>query len=152
MPKDIQLARRIRGEHMSVKSTQKKASKQPAEHPKYAEMIIQALHALKDRNGSSRQAVDKYVKNHFKVGDKASHFIKMALKRGVENGQFINTKGSGASGSFKVNKVKKSKGSQRPGEEDQNRRSSQQTKNKEGRRERKKDRPQTNRENQEIAG
>ncbi|CAH3186317.1 unnamed protein product [Porites lobata] len=81
MPKDIQLARRIRGEHMSVKSTQKKASKQPAEHPKYAEMIIQALHALKDRNGSSRQAVDKYVKNHFKVGDKASHFIKMALKK-----------------------------------------------------------------------
>lgn len=137
---------------MSAKSTQKKASKQPAEHPKYAEMIIQALHALKDRNGSSRQALDKYVKNHFKVGDKASHFIKMALKRGVENGQFINTKGSGASGSFKVNKkCTESKGSQRPGEEDQNRRSSQQTKNKEGRRERK-DRPQTSRENQEIAG
>lgn len=100
---------------MSVKSTQKKASKQPAEHPKYAEMIIQALHALKDRNGSSRQAVDKYVKNHFKVGDKASHFIKMALKRGVENGQFINTKGSGASGSFKVNKeVKKAKTAKDP--------------------------------------
>ena len=100
---------------MSVKSTQKKASKQPAEHPKYAEMIIQALQALKDRNGSSRQAVDKYVKNHFKVGDKASHFIKMALKRGVENGQFINTKGSGASGSFKVNKeVKKAKAAKDP--------------------------------------
>ena len=100
---------------MSAKSTQKKASKQPAEHPKYAEMIIQALHALKDRNGSSRQALDKYVKNHFKVGDKASHFIKMALKRGVESGQFINTKGSGASGSFKVNKeVQKAKAAKDP--------------------------------------
>ena len=30
---------------------------------KNLEMIIQALHALKDRNGSSRQALDKYVKN-----------------------------------------------------------------------------------------
>ena len=49
---------------MSVHSTQTKASKQPAEHPNYAEMIIQSLQALKDRNGSSRQAVDKYVKNH----------------------------------------------------------------------------------------
>ena len=42
-------------------------------------------------------------------------FIKMALKRGVESGQFINTKGSGASGSFKVNKeVQKAKAAKDP--------------------------------------
>ena len=49
------------------------------------------------------------------MGDKASHFIKMALKRGVETGQFINIKGSGASGSFKVNEeVQKAKAAKDP--------------------------------------
>ena len=94
---------------MSDNSTQKRATKQPADHPKYAEMITAAIVALKERNGSSRQAIEKYVKANCKVGDKASMSIKAALKRGASNGHFIHTTGVRALGSFNVNEEKTEK-------------------------------------------
>ena len=95
---------------MPDNSTQKKqAAKRPADHPKYADMIRAAIVALKERNGSSRQAIEKYIKANYKVGDKASQSIKAALKRGASTGYFIHTSGVGASGSFKVNKEEKQK-------------------------------------------
>ena len=84
-----------------------KMTKTPAEHPKYEEMIKAAIRTLKDRNGSSRQAIEKYVKANYKVGDTASHHIKTALKKGTANGTFVHTKGVGASGSFKLPKEQK---------------------------------------------
>ena len=36
-----------------------KKSKAPANHPKYVDMAISAIKALKERNGSSRQALHK---------------------------------------------------------------------------------------------
>ena len=94
---------------MSDNSTQKRAAKQPVDYPKYAEMITAAIVALKERNGSSRQAIKKYVKANCKVEDKASMSIKAALKRGTSNGHFIHTTGVGASGSFNVNEEKTEK-------------------------------------------
>ena len=79
------------------------AKKKPAEHPPYADMIKAALLALKERNGSSRQAIEKYIKANYKVGEVSSH-LKMALKRGATSGKFVHTKGVGASGSFKLAK------------------------------------------------
>ena len=77
----------------------------PAAHPPYITMISTAITALKDRGGSSRQAIEKYIKANFKVtGDTSTH-LKMALKRGVASGKLLHTKGTGASGSFKVNKA-----------------------------------------------
>jgi len=67
-------------------------------------MIKTSICTLKDRNGSSRQAIEKNVKANYKVGDTASHHIKTALKKGTANGTFIHYKGMGASGSFKVPK------------------------------------------------
>ena len=52
-----------------------KMTKTPAEHPKYEEMIKTAIRTLKDRNGSSRQAIEKYVKANYKVGDTASEIL-----------------------------------------------------------------------------
>lgn len=78
--------------------------KAPADHPKYNEMISAAIVALKERNGSSRQAIAKYIKAHYKVGENFDVHVKMALKRGVTSGALIQTKGSGASGSFKLAK------------------------------------------------
>ena len=83
----------------------KSAPKKPADHPKYIEMIAAAVGALKERNGSSRQAIVKYIVANYKVdADKAGVHIKMALKRGVASGALIQVKGTGASGSFKVPK------------------------------------------------
>ena len=83
-------------------ATKPKKRAKPAEHPKYNEMITAAIKALKERNGSSRQAIDKYIKANYKVGDNAGVHIKQALKRMVKNEKLLQTKGTGASGSFKV--------------------------------------------------
>lgn len=74
----------------------------PADHPKYSEMIAAAIVALKERSGSSRQAIVKYIAANYKVGDSAGTHVKLALKRGVAKGALKQTKGAGASGSFKV--------------------------------------------------
>ena len=80
----------------------KAAPKKPADHPKYSEMIAAAIVALKERSGSSRQAILKYVAANYKVGEGANTHVKMALKRGVASGDLKQVKGTGASGSFKV--------------------------------------------------
>ena len=50
------------------KAVAKKAvAKKPAEHPTYAKMVGKAIEALKERNGSSRQAILKYIMANFKV-------------------------------------------------------------------------------------
>ena len=88
---------------MSAEAPKKKAApKKPAEHPKYIDMISAAIVALKERNGSSRQAILKYINANYKVGDNAGVHVKMALKRGVASGALSQPKGTGASGSFKV--------------------------------------------------
>jgi histone H1/5 len=84
------------------KTAKKAAPKKPADHPKYIDMITAAIAALKERTGSSRQAITKYIMANYKVGDSSSTHIKMAIKRGVVNGTLSQPKGTGASGSFKL--------------------------------------------------
>lgn len=80
-----------------------KAVKKVADHPKYGEMIQAAIAALKERNGSSRQAIIKYVTANYKVSESSvSTYTKAALKRGVTDGTLKQVKGAGASGSFKL--------------------------------------------------
>uniref|UniRef100_A0A8C2PWS3 H1.0 linker histone n=1 Tax=Cyprinus carpio TaxID=7962 RepID=A0A8C2PWS3_CYPCA len=85
-----------------------KSSKKATSHPKYSEMIKAAIAADRSRGGASRQSIQKYVKNHYKVGDNADSQIKLALKRLVASGLLRHTKGIGASGSFKLNNNKMS--------------------------------------------
>jgi len=83
----------------------KAAPKKPAEHPKYEEMIVAAISALKERKGSSRQAIVKYIRANYKVGDNCDVHAKMSLKRLTASGKLTQVKGVGASGSFKINKA-----------------------------------------------
>ena len=85
-----------------AKAKKPAAPKKPAEHPKYIDMIVAAITALKERGGSSRQKILKYIQDTYKVGESANTHLKMALKRGVAGGALKQTKGAGASGSFKV--------------------------------------------------
>ena len=75
--------------------------KKPAAHPKYSEMFGKAIAALKERGGSSRQAILKYIMANFNVGKDAKtvnvHF-KLSLRAGVKNKSLKQSKGSGASG------------------------------------------------------
>ena len=83
----------------------KKATKPKAKptHPKTSVMVVAAIKALKERNGSSLPAIKKYIAANYKVDTvKLAPFIKKALKSLVEKKVLIQTKGKGASGSFKV--------------------------------------------------
>ena len=96
-----------------VKTPKKKAPakpKKPANHPKYSEMIKAAVAALKERGGSSRQAILKYILANFNVGKEeksVNAHLKLALRAGVKNASLKQAKGTGASGSFRIGEVKK---------------------------------------------
>ena len=84
--------------------------KAPVLHPKYSEMVVAAITALKERNGSSRIAIFKYISANYQVGDvdkKINKSLKLTLHNGVDSGLLKQTKGSGANGSFKVAKQEK---------------------------------------------
>ena len=84
------------------KVAKKPATKKPAAHPQYSVMITEAIETLKERGGSSRQAVLKYIQSNFKVGTSAPTHLKLSLKRLVAANTLIQVKGVGASGSFKL--------------------------------------------------
>ncbi|KAK8720905.1 hypothetical protein OTU49_013038 [Cherax quadricarinatus] len=88
------------------KATKAKKPAAKPTHPAYAVMIAAALKSLKERSGSSRQAILKYIVANYKVGDekKAGVRLKLALKKGVTSGALKQVKGAGASGSFKLAK------------------------------------------------
>merc|ERR1712203_104990 len=85
--------------------------KTPAAHPKYSVMIAAAIAALKDRTGSSRQAILKYICANYKVdAAKAGQHLRMALKAGIKKGTLKMAKESGkGAGCFKLVKVEKPK-------------------------------------------
>ena len=87
-----------------AKPAKKAAPKKVAEHPTYSVMIQAAIRELKERNGSSRQKITKYIQTNYKVGVNAGVHVKMALKRMVTANALVQTKGTGASGSFKLAK------------------------------------------------
>lgn len=88
--------------------------KKAASHPKYSEMIKAAIAHDASRSGASRQSIQKYIRKNYKVGDNAEVQMKLALKRLVAAGVLRHTKGTGASGSFKLAKPEDSKKSSKP--------------------------------------
>merc|ERR1712066_163742 len=86
----------------------KKASKPkaPAAHPTYINMVSAAIAALKERNGSSRQAVLKYIMANYKLGSDqkpVNSRLKVALRNGTAKGVLKHVgKSTGANGSFKL--------------------------------------------------
>ncbi|XP_070164031.1 histone H1-like [Polyergus mexicanus] len=81
-----------------AKSQEKKASR-----PATSEMVTAAIKELKDHKGSSLQAIKKYIVATYKVdGEKVAPFIRRYLKAAVSSGAVVQTKGKGASGSFKL--------------------------------------------------
>merc|ERR1712045_525183 len=88
-----------------AKVAKAKKPKAPAAHPKYSVMIAAAIKALKDRTGSSRQAIMKYICANYKVdAAKAGVPLKLALKKGVAAGtlKMAGAAGKKGAGSFKI--------------------------------------------------
>eukprot|EP00088_Acartia_fossae_P009489 TRINITY_DN1460_c0_g1_i3.p2 TRINITY_DN1460_c0_g1~~TRINITY_DN1460_c0_g1_i3.p2 ORF type:complete len:172 (-),score=71.21 TRINITY_DN1460_c0_g1_i3:15-530(-) len=75
----------------------------------FLEMIVEAIKADASRTGTSKQVIVKYLVDQFNVDpEKSKHYIKSALKRGLETGQLKMAKESGkGANSYKLNQVKK---------------------------------------------
>lgn len=81
-----------------------KTSAKP-DHPRYKEMIAEALKDLKKPRGASRQAISKYITSKYSVsGSSSNHHLSTALKSLVSGKSLVITKGVGAAGSYKVNR------------------------------------------------
>ena len=92
------------------KATKAKKPRTVPSHPKTSDMVNAAITNLKERGGSSLQAIKKYVAATYKVDvEKLSPFIKKYLKSAVTSGSLVQTKGKGASGSFKLSGGKSEK-------------------------------------------
>merc|ERR1712045_530998 len=102
-------------EAAAPKAVKAKKPKAPAAHPKYSVMIAAAIKALKDRTGSSRQAIAKYICANHKVDvAKAGVPLRLALKKGVAAGtlKMGGAAGKKGAGCFKIGeraKVEKKK-------------------------------------------
>ena len=92
------------------------STKKSSAHPTYAEMISSAISTLKDRTGSSRQAIAKFVCANYEVdADKAALHLRRALKKGVEDGVFKTVRKSGkGAGSYKLVAKKKAAAVKKP--------------------------------------
>ncbi|CAG5092957.1 Similar to His1: Histone H1 (Drosophila melanogaster) [Cotesia congregata] len=90
----------------SPKKAKEVKAKKPAAkatHPSTSDMVTAAIKHLADRHGSSLQAIKKYIASTYKVDvEKQAQFIKKFLKSAVTKGTLVQTKGKGASGSFKL--------------------------------------------------
>ncbi|XP_033328603.2 histone H1 [Megalopta genalis] len=87
-----------------VTKSKAKAQRTKSSHPPTSEMVNAAIKELKDRKGSSLQAIKKYITSTYTVdGEKLAPFIRRYLKTAVTSGAVLQTKGKGASGSFKLN-------------------------------------------------
>ncbi|KAK6012550.1 linker histone H1 and H5 family protein [Ostertagia ostertagi] len=72
-------------------------------------MVQKAIAELKDRSGSSKAAILRYLVQNYQLGDNVSKIntnIRMALKKGVEKGELKQVTGTGATGSFKLGEKK----------------------------------------------
>lgn len=84
-----------------------KGGSKSSSHPPTSEMVNTAIKELKDRKGSSLQAIKKYIGSAYEVdGEKFAPFIRRYLKSAVTSGAVVQTKGKGASGSFKLPMLK----------------------------------------------
>merc|ERR1711881_330808 len=95
--------------------------KKVAAHPPYANMITAAIKGLKDKKGSSRQAILKYVVANNKVdATKAAVRVKLALRKMVVAKKVVAAAAAGkkGAGSFKLpvkeQKAKKPKAAKKP--------------------------------------
>merc|ERR1739840_90700 len=85
----------------------KKPAAAKSGNPTSSVMVKAAIEGLKERKGSSLVAIKKYIATNYKIDpSKHSHFIKKALTSGVEKKTIVQTKGTGASVSFKLARQK----------------------------------------------
>ncbi|XP_037084307.1 collagen alpha-1(I) chain-like [Pollicipes pollicipes] len=99
----------------AAKAAKAKVPRAKRVHPPTSEMVRGAIKGLKERGGSSLIAIKQYIAANHKVdAEKLALFIKRVLKSGVTSVALVQTKGKGASGSFKLSAATKDKAAKKP--------------------------------------
>uniref|UniRef100_A0A669DQ10 Histone H1 n=1 Tax=Oreochromis niloticus TaxID=8128 RepID=A0A669DQ10_ORENI len=88
----------------AAKKKKTTASKPKKVGPSVGELIVKAVAASKERSGVSAAALKKALAAGGYDVDKNKARVKTAIKSLVAKGTLVQTKGTGASGSFKMNK------------------------------------------------
>ncbi|KAM9317850.1 histone H1.5-like [Pholidichthys leucotaenia] len=88
-----------------VKPAKKAASKPKKAGPSVGELIVKAVTASKEKKGMSLAAIKKALAAGGYDVDKNKSRVNIAIKSLVNKGTLSQTKGTGASGSFKVAKA-----------------------------------------------
>ena len=80
----------------SIPALPERKQKMSAAAPKksYLELAKEAIAALKERTGSSPQAIKAYITSNHATIKFAQHLLRTALSKGVEYGKFIKIKAS----------------------------------------------------------
>ncbi|KAG9344717.1 hypothetical protein JZ751_010404 [Albula glossodonta] len=88
-----------------AKAPKKKAASKPKKvGPSLGDLIIKAVSGSKDRSGMSLAALKKALQAGGYDVEKNNPRVKLAVKRLVTKETLVQIKGTGASGSFKINK------------------------------------------------
>lgn len=82
----------------------KSAAKLRKSGPSVSDLILKAVSASNERKGVSLSALKKALSNGGYDVERNNSRVKIALKSLVKKGSLVQTKGTGASGSFKVSK------------------------------------------------
>ncbi|KAI8921071.1 linker histone H1 and H5 family-domain-containing protein [Powellomyces hirtus] len=92
---------------MPAAASSKTASgpKKAAIHPSFKDMVHSAITDMKERTGSTRQQIKKYIESNYKGlnNDTVGGYINKAIKSGVTSGDFTQPKGP--SGPVKINRA-----------------------------------------------
>merc|ERR1719425_105545 len=91
------VAKKVKTAKSVGSKTSSATTKEGPSHPKYSDMIIEAIKELKLRTGCSRTAILKQIKEVHDVGDdkRATMYLSLALKKGVEKGSFKKAREEG---------------------------------------------------------
>lgn len=92
------------------KASKPKAPKAAPSHPPYVEMIAAAISALKERTGSSVQAIRKWVGEHYKLPAGWEKTLSVQVKRLAAAGKLTKVKASFKLGEDLKKPVKKVRG------------------------------------------
>ncbi|KAG2464532.1 histone H1-like [Polypterus senegalus] len=89
----------------SAKAPKKKTTSKPKKAgPSVSDLIVKAVSASKERHGLSLAGLKKALAAAGYDVEKNNARVKLSLKSLVSKGTLVQTKGTGASGSFKINK------------------------------------------------
>ncbi|XP_053712031.1 transcriptional regulatory protein AlgP-like [Synchiropus splendidus] len=101
---DVVYALKRQGRTLYGFAAKKKSAKPAKTGPSVGELIVKAVSASKERSGVSLAAIKKALAAGGYDVEKNKARVKTAVKKLVTAGTLVQTKGTGASGSFKMSK------------------------------------------------